>query len=400
MLVVATGISAAQQTCADFSNSTTLPGLTAVDTTEHTGSGLHSFSLTTVSKCTYAHGKTSTCDVTCNVDPLGATTIDPLGNFVIVETGALTVPGSHDVSGNWVSGVSQAFGSGTICTGQMAAGAANCGTLGAKCILSVTVTAAGASVSAASGSTVIWRSPTASVPVTCAPVADPQATPTPTPSPTPITSGGLPTDPCTNTAFVSGPTGDFSPGTGGGDVPDCSPIIIDISGNGFALTNAANGVRFDIAGTGAPVQIAWTAAGAGNAFLALPDSAGNVINGTQLFGNFTPQPSSTRPNGFAALAVYDQLDHGGNADGVIDDKDQIFSSLRLWIDANHDGVCQPEELHTLPEMGVFSIGLDYSLSMRTDEFGNVFHYHAKINQGMHEPFDVGRQAYDVFLVAK
>jgi hypothetical protein len=33
---------------------------------------------------------------------------------------------------------------------------------------------------------------------------------------------------------------------------------------------------------------------------------------------------------------------------------------------------QPEELHTLPEMGVVSISLDYSLSMRTDEFGNVF----------------------------
>ena len=77
-------------------------------------------------------------------------------------------------------------------------------------------------------------------------------------------------------------------------------------------TSAANGVMFDISGSGTPMLLGWTTPGSGDAFLALPRPDGMVVNGTQLFGNFTPQPPSDRPNGYTALAVYDQPDHGGN----------------------------------------------------------------------------------------
>lgn len=172
-----------------------------------------------------------------------------------------------------------------------------------------------------------------------------------------------------------------------------SPIIVDLNGNGFFLTDAAHGLLFDIKGNGAPMQIAWTAAGADNGFLALPGSDGLVHNGKELFGNFTPQPPSAHPNGFLALAQYD-----ANGDGVIDASDPVYSRLRIWRDANHDGISQPEELHTLAEMGVSSIVLNYSLSMRTDEFGNVFRYKGKVNQGINGKSEVGRQVYDVFFV--
>jgi len=192
------------------------------------------------------------------------------------------------------------------------------------------------------------------------------------------------------------PTEDPCPPTDGEVQPVCSPIIMDIDGNGFNLTSAAGGVTFDISGTGHPIEMGWTASGAANAFLALPGADGLVHNGKQLFGNFTPQPPSTTPNGFAALAVYDDPKNGGNGDGVIDARDAIFSSLRLWIDANHDGISQPEELHTLPSLGVTSISLNYKESRRTDQYGNVFRYRAQVDPG--DPTNTGRMAYDVFFV--
>jgi hypothetical protein len=144
----------------------------------------------------------------------------------------------------------------------------------------------------------------------------------------------------------------------------------------------------------------WTAKGANNAFLALPGPDGLVHNGKQLFGNFTPQPQSNlvNPNGFAALAVYDDPKNGGNGDGVIDSHDTVFSSLRLWIDANHDGVSQPEELFTLPSQGVSAISLTYREDKKTDQYGNRFRYVARVNPFDQGKSEVDRRAYDVFFV--
>ncbi len=175
-----------------------------------------------------------------------------------------------------------------------------------------------------------------------------------------------------------------------------SPIVLDLDRNGFDLTGAADGVFFDISGTGNLVQMGWTARGSDDGFLALPGTDGLVHSGKQLFGNFTAQPVSSAPNGFAALAVYDDPKNGGNGDGLIDSKDSIFEFLRIWVDTNHDGISQPEELHTLPSLGVNSISLSYKESRRTDQYGNVFRYRARVNEG--NPQDLGPTAYDVFFV--
>lgn len=383
----------AQTSCAGFTNSKTLSLVEPADTTQHNIGGQHAFGLTPVTSCIYSSGNSTNCDTECLVQSQGSSSINPIGTTLTIERGSLTVLGTHNVSGGWNRADGTAFGAGLSCTGQLAGAAVNCFNVPTtqQCFVNVSITAVGVSVN--TNATTVWNSGPVAVPNTCATEKDPTKS---------TAGGGLPPDPCLNGATV-GPTGELTStggGGGGGDAPDCSPIIVDTTGNGFHLTSAADGVLFDIRGDGHPVRLGWPAADSGNAFLALPGSNGIVNDGTQLFGNFTPQPDSSTPNGFAALAVYDQPDHGGNGDGIIDSKDQIFSSLRLWTDDNHDGMCQPNELHRLPELSVMSISLQYSESGRTDQFGNFFRFKAKINTGVSGGSDVGPKAYDVFLTGK
>ncbi len=108
--------------------------------------------------------------------------------------------------------------------------------------------------------------------------------------------------------------------TGGTYFWNCgeSPIIIDVAGRGFHLTDAANGVLFDFPENGQRTQVAWTDPQYGNAWLALDRNGNGIIdNATELFGNFTPQPQTSNPNGFLALGVYDDPANGGNGDGLL-----------------------------------------------------------------------------------
>jgi hypothetical protein len=148
------------------------------------------------------------------------------------------------------------------------------------------------------------------------------------------------------------------------------PLVLDLEGNGIQLSSPEEGVRFDLTGAG-PGQVAWVK-GKGNALLALDrDGNGRIDHGGELFSDTFTLRGERASDGFSALALLDRAENGGNADGRVDAGDRLYRELRLWTDANGDGVSQPGELRTLRGAGVKALELRYENTREVkDAHGN------------------------------
>ncbi|MCL1842954.1 MAG: hypothetical protein FWF79_04010, partial [Defluviitaleaceae bacterium] len=147
------------------------------------------------------------------------------------------------------------------------------------------------------------------------------------------------------------------------DSPFICPIVLDLTGNGLETVGLDAGVFFDMNANGFASSTGWVTPT--NGLLVLPNAYGQVTSGRELFGDamFLRDGITLAEYGFQALAEFDE-----NGDGFIDENDPIFHELRVWVDKNMNGIVDPGELYTLPELGIAGISVIYMVPFST---GNV-----------------------------
>lgn len=144
-----------------------------------------------------------------------------------------------------------------------------------------------------------------------------------------------------------------------------SPLILDLDGDGVETIGQTHNVHFDHNGDGLAERTGWASKDDGLLVRDL-DGDGTIDNGAELFGSNTLLASGQKAaNGFEALRGLD-----GNNDGKIDSTDAVFAQLRIWKDASQDGITQDDELLTLEQASVASIGTGYTNQTVTDANGN------------------------------
>ena len=164
---------------------------------------------------------------------------------------------------------------------------------------------------------------------------------------------------------------------GGEIVKESDPVMFDLDGDGFELSNYRDGANFDLLGNGTKVQTAFVTGG--DAFLALDRNGNGAIDsGKELFGE-----QHGAANGFAELAKLDD-----NGDGVINAQDSRFNELLLFRD-NGNGKTEEGELLSLKDAGIAEIRLGYTNVSQTAAGGNRI---AQIASFLRTDGSVGRTA--------
>jgi hypothetical protein len=121
------------------------------------------------------------------------------------------------------------------------------------------------------------------------------------------------------------------------------PLVLDLDGDGVEVTAlAGSSVHFDFDQDGFAERTGWVSPDDG--ILVIDRNGNGIVDGAaELFGSATQ-------DGFEVLEALNT-----NGDGVIDAQDEDFAELRIWQDADGDGVSDAEELITLQEADIVAI---------------------------------------------
>jgi Ca2+-binding RTX toxin-like protein len=128
-----------------------------------------------------------------------------------------------------------------------------------------------------------------------------------------------------------------------------SPVILDLDGDGVEMMSRRDSkARFDMDGDGTRDHTGWH--GTGDGFLVIDRNQDGLVNdGSEL--SFMTENAAAKSD-LDALASLDS-----NQDRAISSADKRFGELKVWIDANGNGITDAGELKSLADHGIASISL-------------------------------------------
>ncbi len=153
------------------------------------------------------------------------------------------------------------------------------------------------------------------------------------------------------------------------------PLVLDLNGDGVKLTNYKDApVLFDIDhDSGATKeQTGWVSAQDGIVVYDLNNN-GKIDDISETLSEYfngavgTNGSGGTKPyaNGLAALKSLDS-----NNDNQFTSADTAWTNVKVWVDANHDGITDAGELKTLSSLNITSINLNQTIQSGLVRDGN------------------------------
>lgn len=178
-----------------------------------------------------------------------------------------------------------------------------------------------------------------------------------------------------------------------------TPIVLDLGAPNILTSSLDWGSFFNLAGIEVPQdqgeykrishQVAWLGGHlvqvnnekgekvwrrvADDGFLVLPNEDGEVLSSKQLFSNQTEVNGQTYANGFEALKVL--AGKNCSSDEVtqkyVGPWDEAYETLKIWVDANRNGVSEEGEIKSLKESQVAALNpCFFNHEKAEDGFGN------------------------------